>query len=740
MNESSEILKILRPIIRGSGIIAVCILLAFLLGQRSLLYSTAQFQSVAILRLDDKSGFTENNLYKDLDYFSSKKNIETEIETMKSFQILEKVAEKLDFQQMYYRKGLIKTKELYYDSPFLLVNLDTSPSLHNKKIQLHFTSPDTFELKIPEGGGFITQKGSWDDILKNPNFQWIIRKNQSFWAKQKAPNLKDTFFFEILSREQEIQLIKENLQITPQAEDIPILRIAYTSPVPEKAPMIVNTLCEVYIEDYILYKIGASQKTLTFLDQRIKDMGIQLQKAEANIESFRLKNGIVNTRQETETGLRRTAQLRTLLANLDMEMASLDSINKNVQSDTIRLETLSLNTNMTVGLLFTDLIKRLETYRAEKRELLTRYGPQHEEVQNIDQNISDILRYIKRSIAQNQKEIAIKRASIAKEVQEAERQFETLPSKERQLVILQRDFQLLQNSYNFLNEKRIEAEISRHATIAFHRILEEGKTPRKASSPNITLVLVVSIFLGLVTGLVIVYFRQFFYGKVEEISTIEKYSDQAVLATIPHMPKGEIEIRGLLNTLYQQGSLQKGNMVAVTSSGAKEGKSFISQKLCLQLNQLQQNVLFIRCNLDPKKKSAKGLWEYLQSPQSEIMANKKENISFMNLGNYPSEEQLFLHPNFKQRLASLAQKFDLIIVDFPPLKSDSLMTVFLQECQCILYLIRYNHTPISKLEDISYFKNKYQLKQLETVFNDQQSYRRSLIAKFKNSIAGFSKK
>lgn len=118
MVELKDILRLLKPAWRGLPFILACLVGAFWLANRSLRYSTQIYQSVANLRLDDKGGFTNNNLYKDFDVFSSAKNLETETQTLKSSLLLQKAVEKLDFRTSYFRVGKIRTSEMYNASPF----------------------------------------------------------------------------------------------------------------------------------------------------------------------------------------------------------------------------------------------------------------------------------------------------------------------------------------------------------------------------------------------------------------------------------------------------------------------------------------------------------------------------------------------------------------------------------------------------------------------------------------------
>jgi uncharacterized protein involved in exopolysaccharide biosynthesis len=51
-------------------------------------------------------------------------------------------------------------------------------------------------------------------------------------------------------------------------KDVPVIRINYKSNVPEKASLLVNTLAETYIQDYIENKYRAANTTVDFLKMK----------------------------------------------------------------------------------------------------------------------------------------------------------------------------------------------------------------------------------------------------------------------------------------------------------------------------------------------------------------------------------------------------------------------------------------------------------------------------------------
>jgi uncharacterized protein involved in exopolysaccharide biosynthesis len=72
-----------------------------------------------VLIKDDKStSIGTQELLKDLDVYNVSKNIENEIEIIKSRKILKKALQQIEVDVLYYLIGNVKKSQIYTDSPF----------------------------------------------------------------------------------------------------------------------------------------------------------------------------------------------------------------------------------------------------------------------------------------------------------------------------------------------------------------------------------------------------------------------------------------------------------------------------------------------------------------------------------------------------------------------------------------------------------------------------------------------
>ena len=78
-------------------------------------------------------------------------------------------------------------------------------------------------------------------------------------------------------------------------------------------------------------KYKSADVTSEFLNKQISEASKRLQAIESNIEDYRTRENIINNRQETETQLRKIAQLRIQQTNLKMNLEAIKSLEKYIE-------------------------------------------------------------------------------------------------------------------------------------------------------------------------------------------------------------------------------------------------------------------------------------------------------------------------------------------------------------------------------------------------------------------------
>lgn len=611
MKDSNSFLK---PYLRGWPIIVGAMVLAYLAAGKYLNYVTPMYESTAKLRLADMSeGVPNGNLFKDFDVFVSTQKINAEIELLKSHTLIRKALHKIPFEVQISRAGSVRKTELFYDSPILISALEWPEVQKDKTYTLQVADNRQFTVIAPDGKGY---KGALGDTLTIGSGGLMIRLNETLFANRKQLQIADNYEFTIASLNKQISQIQSRLDVIAVDKDVPVIRISYKSAHPDKAAIFPNALAEAYIEDYIENKYGAANTTADFLDGRIADISDKLSASEQSILGYRDDKGITNIRQETETDLRKISQLKIQLTNLKMNLEAIRELENYIQSGKKSFLDLAPNFEAFTDLLSTEMVKKIKQLQAEKKDLLLQYTPKDEKVRVVDAKIQDLSSYLIESISNTRRNLETKYEKLEADIAEAERVFVDVPEKERMMTILNREFEIYQQSYNFLNQKKIEADIAKAAKIAFHRIITPAFVSREPVSPNRSIIRIVSAMLGLIAAIALIFIVHTIKARVNNAAAIEAQSMLPVLAAVPRfntaLEKEHYFIR-TLNEWEVKGRVKEGSILCFSGANREHGARFIAEELFRIMDWQKRKALFIE--ITDGSAATAALWQETASSE-----------------------------------------------------------------------------------------------------------------------------
>ncbi|TAE89826.1 MAG: hypothetical protein EAY81_01720 [Bacteroidetes bacterium] len=725
MLNKNDIRSIILPLVKGLPIILTTLGLAVFIAIRTINYSVPMYEATAKIKLDDQQfGVSHNNLFKDFDMFSSVNKIDAEVEILKSQLLLSKASQHMHDDVRYYRHGNIKTSEMYKASPFKVTYAIKDSACYQTTFYLNIEDTGHFVLSYTYGNKTTSIPGTFNVPIKTPLAELMIGLTNATVSSGEV-KLVDQFSFVVLSKEQQLKSVNEKqLDVKALDKDIPIIRLSYRSEVPEKSADFVNALAKAYINDYVSSKAAAAEKTVVFIDKRLEQIAMELDRSEKDLQHFKLENHVVNTYQETETGLKKLSELRIQQTNLEMNETALDELH-----DYITRNQHFDHAAPHVGfgdLLFTESIKNLRLFTNEKRDLLTRYTADNEKIKNIDAKINDLKKYIIEAIKNSKKDINIKKRELDAAVELASHEFDGLPIRERNQVILERKFRLNEKMYNFLSEKKMEAMVAQNANLCFHRIIQYADTPLKPVSPNKTLIVFVAGFLGLFVGIGMVFLIHTGRGRIESRFEIEKHSSLPLAGIIKRSVQPidtALIFNNLVKNLQLLNKLSAGNVITVTSSIHQEGKTHTAQHLANAASQIGFKTLYIKADTlsENTAQHQTGLIELLAQPTlvHTFIAQQTQHLAHLGLGNYHHTQAHLLNINAISLLIDeLKTAFQLIIIEAP----SSTLTVdaitWMKLADTTLYLTRHNSSNFKYLANAEYIAHEYQINNINLVLND----------------------
>ena len=694
MNDS---LSFIKPYLRGWPIILAAMVLAYLAASKYLNYVTPMYESTAKLRMADlNEGVPNSNLFKDLDVFANTQKINAEIELLKSDALISKALAKVPFDVQIFRSGSIRKTELFNDSPVLIKPLIWPEELKDKTFQFEIQENLKFVIIADDGNKYTGRLG---DTITIQNASAVFQLNELLLSQRKNLQIADRYTFSVLSLSKRISQINSNIDIIAVDKDVPVIRISFKSSHPEKAALFPNALAEAYIEDYIDNKYGAANVTVDFLDDRITEMNQKLTDSEQMILNYRDDKKITNIQQETETDLRKISQLKIQQTNLKMSLEAIRDLENYVQSGKDKFLDLAPNFEAFTDLLSTEIIKNIKQLQAQKKDLLLIYTEKDDRVMVVDAKIRDLTSYLIESISNTRKNLQTKYDKLSADIVESEKIFIEVPEKERMMTILNREFEIYQESYNFLNQKKIEGEIAKAAKISFHRLITPATKSHDPVSPNRIIIKVVSALLGMIFAVVFIFIVHSLKARVNDLSTVESQSSIPVIAAIPRLKNLNESEAYFIKALAEwevKGLIKPEGLTCLSGFSHKHGASFITEQLASVLSLQNRKVLLIKIQQEVDG-LVESFWKLTQQDAAEDILL----ISEAKLKSICSEQwQIFL----KEKSQGYAQT---LVLNTAFGQSHTLATMAASELNLVCLDTRL--TPARLITEVDLMKDEFNL-------------------------------
>ena len=713
MASFENIKKQLFPLIKGIHIIFIIFIVSIFIAKKIIQYTPTMYLSIAKIKLDNqKFGVSNSLLYKDFDGFTSDEKIESEAELLGSHLLIKKALERVPFDIVINRIGKIKNTSLYKNSPINIEYNFIDADLYDVLFQLSITNNDLV-IKYSINEVEVIKYGKLNIAVNINGNQITIHKNDSL-IKLNNLELDGQYSFLIYSEESLIYKVKEQLDVKSIDKETSILRVVFKDPISSKTADFNNALCESYIEDYINTKTYAANKTVEFIDIKLKEIGIDLANAEHELETYKMRNDVINTRQETETGLRQLSNLKIQLVNTEMNENAILELEDYINSGNYFEETAI---NFGFGdLLMTELVKKLKIWNDEKQDLLIKYKNGSDQIIAVNYKIEEIKRYIKEAIKSNKREIITKREKLESELKILSTQFEDIPTREKDLQILDREFRLQESAYNFLSQKRIEAFIASTSKISFHRIIQPAYVSKLPVSPNKTLITFVCGFLGLIIGVFFVYLRDFARAKVMDKNDLEQNSKLPIAGVVRNVKLNiEAEYLTLSKSLLLKNTIQPKHVIVVTSSLAQEGKTISVENLGSALMSLGHKVCLI--DFDNINYELSAIFH--KAKDFTLATSKDYNQNGLVLTT--KNKRTLLEEDYdlcESKLDELKTYYDYIIIDTSPTAISITPVQLMKLADLNLYVIKVNFTTISYISNADLLVEEYGLKNTHFILNN----------------------
>jgi len=539
-----------------------------------------------------------------------------------------------------------------------------------------FAIGQQFTIQAGKNNSFTLYTAGGDKILAGKVGEELTKGGFTLTIKTLLAQAGTEF---IVSRKDRLNTIVD-LQVaigaSEKGKDSGIVNLSFQHPNPVYSKKVLNEVTKIYVRRNVERNSAEAKKSLDFLEVQLPEIKKQLEYSEALFNDYQINQQSVNISLETQGVLEQIVELETKLQELDLS--------------------------------------RLAMSRKFKRN--------HPNYQGIVEQISAV---------QDQRD------GLAQRVAD-------LPETQQELLRLMRDVEVGNEIYTTLLGKVQELDIVRAGTIGNVRIIDVAEVnTTKPVKPKKALIVVLATLLGGMLAVAIVLIQKALHKGVEDPSEIEAIG-LPVYASVPFSVQQEkitslilgkkrkrqnnilavansadlsIEaLRSLRTSLHFAMMEAKNNVIAISGPSPEVGKSFISANLSVVLAQSGQKVLLIDgdmrkgylhklLGMEPEK----GLSDYLSAQQTLEQVTKATSVEGFDVITRgivpPNPSELLMHKNFSQLMDTIKAKYDIIIIDTPPILAVTDPAIVGGHSGTMLLVVRYG---LNAIKEIDYARQRFE--------------------------------
>ncbi|MDY8136883.1 GumC family protein [Aquimarina sp. 2201CG5-10] len=744
IDEDSENLfvkELLERYISNWKLFVIAFAISFVVGFFYLRYTPKLYRVTStILIRSEKNGIkSELAAFEDLTIFKNEtKEVENEIEIIKSRPLLENVVKNLELNVQYFSKTRYSKRlvEFSENIPIKVEFLDDS--FYQQGISLIVNILSQKEYAIIDSENNIIAKGEFGTCLYTPQGDININPNFNVIGQYLGSNVH----VQVTPLIYAVERYKSSISIGLTNQNTSVVTLTMTTIAKERAVNILNNLIEEYNKDIINDKNQISSNTATFIQERLDIINEELENLEKNLESFKTDNKLTDLTSEGYIMLEKASETERYLTETYIQMGLTDFLLDYMQK--------TKNELLPVNLGFSDLtavesINKYNEIALQRNRLIKISGEQNPLIVNFNQKLADLRLSIQQSLKNLKKTLELKLKEFEKREASITAGLSTIPEKKRKLRDIKRQQQIKETLFLYLLEKREEAAISLAATVSNVKVIEKAYATLGPIKPKKNIVFLTGLLVSIIVPIVIVFFKDLLDTKIRDVKDLKKKLKLPLIGSIPKSDNKELVTpsadRSILAESFRlmetnldfllSHSKKKGKTVLITSSVKGEGKSFAASNLGVTLGRSGKKVALLDMDLRSAQlkermeiDTQKGITNFIKNEELTIEDVFSNMEGFKNLDVFtsgpkpPNPAELLKHPRIDDLFEQLKKKYDFILIDTPPITVVADTLLLSSYTHLCIYVVRQKYSDKRLLDIPKTLVQEKRFSSLAILFND----------------------
>ncbi|SMH40815.1 GumC family protein [Mesorhizobium australicum] len=475
-----------------------------------------------------------------------------------------------------------------------------------------------------------------------------------------------------------------------------LISITFRNQSPDYASKIANQVAQSYIDQRVDNTSETSGLARQFIQEQVLQVKERLQESERALVQYAKEQGITVTGSERSLIAASIEQINTSLSkavedrlNYGLLVQQIDAGRAASLQDVLSSEGLQ-NLRGEIAKLRGEYQQKLPTFKPGFPEMVQLRA----QIDELSKQYDDGVTIIAEGVKIRFEEAVSRENDLREKIAELEKQQIAFQDKNIQYTILRREVDSNRSQYDSLISKLNEAGVGSELRTQTATLVDNAVTPRSPFSPRLTLNLAIALALGMMISAAVIYLLELLNNTFVNPDQVEKGLGLPVMGVVPLVDDKSLQAdladpqsalseayRSLRTSLQFSGAEGMPKTLMITSAEPSEGKSTTVYKLAEDFAALGQKVLVIDADLRKpnmhrlfKTNNTLGLSNLLTNsasredlPRILRQTAPGSNVWIMSSGTIPpNPADLLSSARMAMLLNSMSTRFDLVLVDAPP--------------------------------------------------------------------------
>lgn len=649
-----------------------------------------------------KSSTTDLSAFADMGLVQMNNNINDEVNKLKSPDIMASVVKRLNLDMTYYVEGRFHDDVIYGTTlpvsvsfVSMLENESATADLEiseNGDVRLSNLKSDDREIALPNDG-----KLSFGDTIESSIGKITVDKSPYF-----VPGIPYNIYVIKSPLKGVVGMYMGELNVSVKNDKGNTIVLTVTDQSTQRAEDLLNTIIDVYNDNWMKTKNQISVSTSEFINERLGVIEGELGNVDQDISSYKSEHQIPDVQQAASMYMSESQQASSQLLGLNNQLQMARYVRNFITNTANRNQVLPANSGIGSGIVESQIAEYNATM-VQRNQYVANSSESNPVVEGLDSQLAAMRSGIIQSI--DNEIVALNTAikNIQSSKNRATAQISANPTQAKYLLSVERQQKVKESLYLFLLQKREENELSQAFTAYNTEIITYPTGSNIPTAPARRKILLCAFLIGLVLPFGYTYLIESnntkvrgrkdvkdltlpFLGEIPQYGkpNKKKKSMDADKAIIVKEGKRDIineAFRVLRTNLeFMNVSSNGANVIAFTSFNPGSGKSFMTMNLGYALAIKKKRVLIIDGDMRHGSSSAylgspdEGMSDYLSGRVMHIGEVIKEydgvpTLHVLPIGSVPpNPTELLENGRFSDMIDALRSNYDYILIDCPPIE------------------------------------------------------------------------